>query len=129
MIAVPPGLTLPDYLEQTKVWIDGRSGTTYEIDSLGEGRRGYAARELARSATGIISLMEVWALCTQGLVPALQLVAANPREWIIDQPLYKRLAPTTTPETKPAPTATDSVGTARPAPMPGPHLIRRDLAS
>lgn len=91
--AVPAGLTLPGYLDQDKVWIDGRSGTVFQIETLDPRRRGYAARELARQATAFISQMETWELLHDGgLVRAVQLIAANPRVWITQTSLYRALS-------------------------------------
>jgi hypothetical protein len=130
--ALPKGMTLPEYLGQADVWIDGRSRTVFKVAELDGHRRGYASRELARAATGYISLMETMALINGDLVEMVGLIATSPRAWIIETRLYRALSA----DVRPAGGGTVitvhpavSVSTPRPRPVPPDVWALRRLAS
>lgn len=96
--AIPAGMTLPAYLDQAEVWVDGRSRTVFGIAELDERRRGYAARELARAATAYISAMETLALINGDLVEMVALITTSPRTWITSTALYRALSANARPD-------------------------------
>ena len=87
------GMSVREYLAQGELWIDDRTGHVFQVSEMSQTKRVYAARQLVRTATAVISLAEGEALCHGELQSALQLVRQPPREWVVRTALYRALYP------------------------------------
>jgi hypothetical protein len=84
----PSDMTPLEYLSQTDVWFDIRSGEFENINSMTEARRGYAARWLKRNSVAFIILIELLEANRGNLAGTLALVDQNPQTWMSSTPLY-----------------------------------------
>ena len=87
------GMSVREYLAQGEFWIDDRTGHVFQVSEMSQTKREYAARQLVRTATAVISLAEGEALYRGELQSALQLVRQSPRDWVLRTALYRALYP------------------------------------
>jgi hypothetical protein len=87
------GMSVREYLAQGEIWIDDRTGHTFQVSEMSQTRREYAARQLVRTATAVISLAEGEAARQGELQMALRLVRQSPRDWVVRTALYRALYP------------------------------------
>ena len=90
-ITSQPRMGLRDYLEQTQIWIDPRTGDAHPIGSLTDGRRLFGARQLRSRATAYITQLEAVLLAEGRLAEAVMLMDRAPTTWIEDTALYGAL--------------------------------------
>lgn len=91
------GMTIPEYLNQSEVWLSKQDGPV-RIDVMSDGHRALAARFLSDHATPFALLsessMQEDILSDDGtstLSDILDLMSANPKTWIRQTALYRAL--------------------------------------
>jgi hypothetical protein len=87
------GMGIREYLGQGEYWVDPKTEAVFQVSEMDGDRRVRAARHLSRLSTALISLAEGEALAHGELPAALRLAHQQPREWMIQTPLYRSLYP------------------------------------